>query len=79
MENENFWIKNFNISEKEEILKLFFLDYIKGYNLVTILINLPKNLYFFINKYILRWKITINPIKLKIDFYPINKIINILY
>ena len=65
--------------EKECLLKFFYLDYISGYNLISIILNFPINLTNYLMNKINKDRKNINKIKIHLDYYPINKFIHILY
>ena len=71
--------KNLSLKEKEAILRLFYIEYVNGTNLLSIFINLPKTIYKYTYKLIYKEYPSIKYIKVKIPIFPFTTLQNFLF
>lgn len=62
---------NLTLEEKEAFLKLFYIEYINGRNLINIFANLPKTIYKYGYKLFFAKYPEIKYYDLKLNFFPL--------
>lgn len=75
---EKLQYKNLTLEEKEAFLKLFYVEYINGRNLLNIFYNLPKTIYKYSYRLLFKKYPNIIYTDVKLHFFPLKYIYGFL-